>query len=66
MVDCMVVWLHGYMVATNNARLYGCLHATVRAIMPQTVVVRCAATVHAANKRLYRLSRAESEPDADI
>lgn len=54
------------MVATDNARLYACLHATVRAIMPQTVVVRCAATVHAANKRLYRLSRAKSEPDADI
>lgn len=54
------------MVATNHDRLYGCLHATVRAIMPQTVVVRCAATVQAANKRLYRLSRAESEPDADI
>ena len=33
---------------------------------PQTVVVRCAATVHAANKRLYRLSRAKSELDADI
>lgn len=43
-----------------------CLHATVRAIMPQTVVVRCAATVQAANKRLYCLSRAASEPDADI
>ena len=66
MVDCMVAWWHGYMVATNNARLYGCLHATVRAIMPQTVVVRCAATVHAANKRLSLLSRAESEHDADI
>lgn len=30
-------WLHGYMVATNNARLYGCLHATVRAINHVTV-----------------------------
>ena len=66
MNDCTIAWWHGYMVATNHGWLYGCLHATVRAITHQIVVVWCAATVQAANKHLYCLSLMESEPSADI